>query len=101
MLALGSFFHYAEGYTKPAAYDLTLPEFNVVGKLKDALFPSPRLDFYAIVQAKKKKQSPHGLNSINHGRERPQTKPEIEGEQYAPKVIINPVTREKNFGPYY
>jgi len=50
ILAVGSFFHYAEGFTKPEAIDLTLPEINVVGKLKDALFPNPRLDFFACVQ---------------------------------------------------
>jgi hypothetical protein len=52
VLALGSFFHYAEGFTKPEAFDLTLPELNMVGKLKDSLFPQPRLDFYACVQAR-------------------------------------------------
>jgi hypothetical protein len=59
-LALGSFFHYAEGFNKPAAFDLTLPEFNIVGKIKDVMFPNPRLDFYACVQATKRKDSPHG-----------------------------------------
>ena len=34
VLAAGSFFHYAEGYSKPEAFDLTLPETNPVGKLK-------------------------------------------------------------------
>jgi SAM-dependent methyltransferase len=50
VLALGSFFHYAGGYSKPEAFDLTLPELNLVGKVKDVLFPQPRLDFYACVQ---------------------------------------------------
>ena len=27
-----------------------LPEFNPVGKLKDVLFPQPRMDFYAVVR---------------------------------------------------
>ena len=34
VLAAGSFFHYAEGFSKPEAFDLTLPETNPVGKLK-------------------------------------------------------------------
>jgi SAM-dependent methyltransferase len=34
VLAAGSFFHYAEGFSKPEAFDLTLPEVNIVGKLK-------------------------------------------------------------------
>ena len=37
VLAAGSFFHYAEGFSKPEAFDLTLPEINVVGKLKGML----------------------------------------------------------------
>jgi hypothetical protein len=54
VLALGSFFHYAGGFFPPAAYDLTLPEISVVGNLKDALFPNPRMDFYACVEARKR-----------------------------------------------
>ena len=34
VLALGSFFHYAEGFTAPEGFDLTLPEFNIVGQMK-------------------------------------------------------------------
>mmetsp|Transcript_28521 Transcript_28521/g.27313 ORF Transcript_28521/g.27313 Transcript_28521/m.27313 type:complete len:368 (-) Transcript_28521:178-1281(-) len=56
VLAAGSFFHYAEGFSKPEAFDLTLPEVNIVGKLKDVFIPQPRLDFYACVQAKKRKE---------------------------------------------
>jgi len=33
-MALGSFFHYAGGFTKPEAFDLTLPEANLVGQFK-------------------------------------------------------------------
>lgn len=33
VLAAGSFFHYADGFSKPQSVDLTLPETNVVGKL--------------------------------------------------------------------
>jgi hypothetical protein len=34
VLAAGSFFHYAGGFSKPESFDLTLPETNPVGKLK-------------------------------------------------------------------
>jgi Methyltransferase domain len=44
MMACGSFFHYAGGFSKPKAFDLNLPEVNPVGKVKDALFPQPRLE---------------------------------------------------------
>jgi len=54
IVAIGSFFHYAGGYTKAEGFDLTLPELNIVGKLKDLLFPQPRLDFYACVQVPRK-----------------------------------------------
>lgn len=98
VLALGSFFHYAEGFTKPQAFDLTLPEFNIVGKLKDLIYPEPRMDFYGCVQAKKKKNSPHGVNTI---REPEGSEPRIEGLKYKPKIIVNPVTKEENLGPFY
>ena len=41
---------YTGGFTKPEGFDLTLPELNVVGKLKDKIWPQPRQDFYACVQ---------------------------------------------------
>ena len=97
-MALGSFFHYAEGFTRPKAYDLTLPELNVVGRAKDALFPSPRLDFYACVEARKRRDSPHGPLTP---REPPDTVQRIEGAQYRPKEVENPVTKEKRLGPFY
>jgi hypothetical protein len=53
VLALGSFFHYAGGFSASSAYDLTLPEVSILGKTKDALFPNPRMDFYACVEARK------------------------------------------------
>ena len=49
VLAAGSFFHYADGFTRPQSLDLTLPEVNVVGKLKDVFFPQPRLVCYPIL----------------------------------------------------
>lgn len=90
ILAVGSFFHYAEGFNKAQAFDLTLPELNVVGKLKDALCPSPRLDFYACVQAKKRKDSPHGKDVIRD----PNASHKIEGIKYRPKPVKNPNTDE-------
>lgn len=109
IFALGSFFHYAEGFSKPKAFDLELPELNIVGKLKDLLCPQPRLDFYACVQAKKKKNSPHGrveVASIDKDKkegyeEEEQTEPVVEGRRYAPKIIKNPITKEERLGPYY
>jgi hypothetical protein len=111
VLALGSFFHYAEGFSKPEAFDLTLPELNPVGQLKDGLFPQPRLDFYACVQAKKKANSPHGNgNRIGIGNDKGSesesergapTGPAVEGLRFAPKVIKNPVTKEELLGPFY
>ena len=97
-MALGSFFHYSEGFTRPKAYDLTLPELNVVGRAKDALFPSPRLDFYACVEARKRRDSPHGPLTP---REPPDTVQRIDGAQYRPKELENPVTKEKRLGPFY
>ena len=100
VLTLGSFFHYAKGFTKPEAFDLTLPEFNIVGKVKDTFFPQPRLDFYAVVQAKKKKNSPHGkVNSRDPNDQ--QTENRIEGAKYAPKIFVDPVRKESTIGPFY
>lgn len=96
VLAAGSFLHYAEGYTKPQSYDLTLPELNPVGKFKDTFFPSPRLDFYACVEAKKKKNSIHGQNTI-----RDETVPEIEGKKFMPKTLVNEKNKREYKGPYY
>ena len=97
-LALGSFFHYAEGFSKPESVDLTLPELNIIGQVKDALFPQPRLDFYAIVQAKKKKNSPHGQQQL---AEDAPTEPVVEGRRYEPRVVKNPVTKEEMLGPFF
>eukprot|EP00981_Chlorochromonas_danica_P006601 scaffold1438_cov173-Ochromonas_danica.AAC.6 len=94
VLAAGSFFHYANGFDKPQAYDLTLPEMNIVGKVKDTFFPSPRLDFYGLVQAKKVSDSlppqPKDLSP-----------PIIEGSKYQTKKVINPVTKDETLGPFY
>jgi hypothetical protein len=97
VLAAGSFFHYAGGFTKPESFDLTLPELNVVGQMKDVLFPQPRLDFYACVQAKKRKDSPHGKTPVpaEDGR-----KNEVIGERFAPRMIQDP-NNEMNYGPFY
>lgn len=95
VLAAGSFFHYAEGFSKPEAFDLTLPELNAVGQLKDVLFPQPRLDFYACVQAKKRKDSPHG-----RGLRPEEGVNEVIGEQFAPRLISG-ASGEQNYGPYY
>lgn len=82
VLALGSFFHYAEGFSKPECFDLNYPEVNAVGRLKDVLFPSPRLDFYACVQAKKLLDSPHGKNTV---REPEGSTNPILGKEFMPK----------------
>lgn len=102
ILAAGSFFHYAEGFTKPQAFDLTLPELNIVGQIKDVLFPQPRLDFYAVVQARKRKDSPHGKDTVFV------TDPEViargnevRGEQFQPRVLPGGSGLEERFGPYY
>ena len=103
-MALGSFFHYAGGFTKPEAFDLTLPEVNIVGKLKDVLFPQPRLDFFAVVQARKRKDSPHGRDSSDaesnedsNGR----TSNPIEGEKYRPKLVKAEYGKYEKLSPYY
>ena len=96
VLAAGSFFHYAGGFNKPKATDLTLPEVSLVGKIKDTLFPSPRLDFYACVQAKKRKDSLHGQNTIRD----PAGSHRIEGIKFRPKPTKNPNTDEIGPGVY-
>ena len=93
-------FHYANGFTKPEAFDLTLPEFNVIGQIKDVFFPQPRLDFYAVVQAKKKKNSPHGKVNVRDPNNQ-QTENRIEGARYAPKTFVDPVRKETTTGPFY
>jgi SAM-dependent methyltransferase len=98
VLALGSFFHYAGGFSKPESIDLTLPELNIVGKCKDVIFPQPRLDFYAVVQAKKKEGSPHGTQPLPTDAP---TEPVEEGLRYKPRVVKNPVTKEEALGPFY
>jgi len=101
VLALGSFFHYCEGgFTKPRAFDLTLPELNPVGKLKDLLFPSPRLDFYACVEARKKTSSPYGRPG---SRPPPEDVPpgRVEGLKYRPKLDRDFVTNKERLSPFY
>ena len=90
VLALGSFFHYAGGYTPAEAFDLTFPETNVVGQLKDVLFPSKRMDLYACVQAQKRADSPHGVDVV---RAPEGTTHEITGRRYMPK--------SRTYGAYY
>lgn len=98
VLALGSFFHYAGGYSKPESFDLNLPEFNIVGKVKDVLFPLPRLDFYALVQAKKRKDSPHGRGGDRNATE---TGHKIEGRKYKPLMKENDATNRKSLSPFF
>lgn len=99
-MACGSFFHYAGGFTKPEAFDLNLPEVNVVGKAKDAFFPQPRLDFYACVQARKRKDSPHGKDR-DRDIEDGDVAREIEGEKYRPKVKWSNGIQDIGLTPYY
>lgn len=103
VLAAGSFMHYAGGFTKPEAFDLTLPEVNAVGRLKDLLFPQPRLDFYACVQARKRKDSPHGRRDrkLDDGDEKPPPAPEEEGGRFKPKTEVTEVTRYETLTPYF
>jgi len=101
VLALGSFFHYAGGFTKPQAYDLTLPELNIVGKMKDVFFPQPRLDFFACVQAKKKKDSPHGRDGDTKRYDSVPDKPVEKGIRYKPRILPNLNTEEDSLTPYY
>jgi hypothetical protein len=70
----------------------------MVGKFKDVFFPQPRLDFYALVQAKKRKDSPHGIDTP---RDPPDTQPIIEGKEFKPKIMTNPFDDERELGPYY
>lgn len=100
VLALGSFFHYAGGFTSPQAYDLTLPEINPIGRLKDALFPNPRMDFYACVEARKAADSPHGQDEQNSA-DTVDVAPAIEGAQYKPKQIKDVNTNKLKWSPYY
>lgn len=97
MLALGSFFHYANGFSKPEAYDLTLPEYNLVGKLKDSLFPQPRLDFYAMVQAKKRLDSPHGKDTKRDGL----TSNPVIGDKFKPIYTTDRIGKQRKLSPYY
>ena len=110
VMALGSFFHFAKGFNKPEAFDLTLPELNFVGKCKDVFFPQPRLDFYACVQARKKKNLNGNKDGVNNNEDENETsnekvikttEPVVEGQKYAPKIITNPVTKESALGPFY
>ena len=62
------------------------------------MFPSPRLDFYACVQARKRLDSPYGKDTVFEleGSVNP-----IEGANYKPKYIIDDVSKEKKLAPYY
>jgi len=79
-------------------------------------FPQPRLDFYACVQAKKRKDSPHGAASRSSSSsssstttdtdddassEQKPVEPVIGGLRYKPKIMTNPVTKEELLGPFY
>ena len=91
-----SFFHYAGGFNRATSVDLTLPEVSLVGKIKDALFPQKRLDFYACVQARKRKDSPHGRDKIVAP-----TPPSVDGLRWAPRIQKNIVTGEEKLGPFF
>eukprot|EP01035_Chromulina_nebulosa_P020732 gene20732-26880_t len=95
---LGSFFHYAKGFTKAEAFDLTLPELNIIGQIKDTLFPQPRLDFYGVVQAKKRFDSPHVNVSSNYDDD---MRNPIIGSKYKEKYLVDPDTKEKKLMPFY
>lgn len=97
VLALSSFFHFAGGFNRAKSFDLTLPEVSLVGKVKDVLFPQPRLDFYACVQARKRKDSPHGAGE----RKVAENPPSVEGSRFAPRIQKNIVTGEEKLGPFY
>lgn len=99
VIALGSFFHYAQGFSRPKIFDLNYPEIQPLGKIKDLLFPNPRLDFYSVVQAKKLKSSPHGRNTT---RFKEYDRGEIvEGQAFEPRSLINYDTNEYVRTPYY
>ena len=74
-----------------------------MGKLKDMLFPNPRVDFYACVEARKKKSSPHGGESADRMRAEAAAKgiPEIRGLEFKPKYLQDPVTGLRQLGPFY
>lgn len=99
VLAVCGFMHYAQGFNRPRSFDLTLPEVSLIGKLKDVLFPQRRLDFYAVVQARKRKDSPHGVWGEG-GRPTPDP-PIVEGLKYAPTYDTDPGTKEVKLGPFY
>ena len=104
ILALGSFFHFAEGFSKPTSTDLTLPEYTAVGKIKDLFFPQPRLDFFAVIQARKLKSSPHptmGADDKQVTEHADILENPIVGARYAPRVVTNPATGEQRLGPFY
>lgn len=63
--------------------------------MKDLLFPQPRLDFYACVQAKKRKDSPHGLDNSEECKENP-----TKGLRYQPKKAMNSDDMQ-SYSPYY
>jgi hypothetical protein len=85
--------------SQPQAFDLTLPELNIVGKFKDAFFPRPRMDFFACVEATKKKSSPHGKTPADPALA---GEPEVEGLKYAPKVVKgDPNAVPDRLSPYY
>ena len=80
-----------------------MPEVSLAGKVKDALFPQKRLDFYALVQAKKRKDSPHGKWEATGGLRPSLTgPPSVEGLRWAPKEQPpGDSTNEKRLGPFY
>lgn len=74
--------------------------------MKDVLFPQPRLDFYAVVEARKRKDSPHGRNTTSNKDNDEiddrslDLKNPIQGERYKPKYIVDALSRRKKLTPY-
>ena len=53
------------------------------------------------VQARKRKDSPHGSLESQKNRDPPGTQPTIEGGKYKPLVVQTPVTKEPKLSPFY
>lgn len=74
---------------------------SALGRLKDVLFPQPRLDFYALVQARKRKDSPHGQwEGGLEGRPKPEPAA-VEGLRWSPKPIEDRTGEGDRLGPFY
>ena len=75
---------------------------NIVGKFKDAFFPQRRLDFYALVQARKRRDSPHGQWEGGQDGRPMAEPPTVDGLRWAPKPTLNPAQGpDERLGPFY